>query len=254
MTNFNFLSFSTDVNLSLATSLPSAHYDESRYGELSIAFGTIEETNLDYLPCDLKDKLETSYRSLFFGIPYLSNGNHGILHLLEMTEAKNRLTLPTATNDDYRITLDSIDEDGETVTLRIRNDTMTLDVVKNTCCQTDKDVGDDFDGLMGVNVTFTCYPKTFDWNCGSVLDWNTGYCGVLKDKLCEYQRFGGDVCVQATTKSSVRCSSRMKLTSASGVFGDILSGFFDSFPVKSFEAEWINRDHESGIKYPCLSK
>lgn len=188
------------------------------------------------------------------GIPYLSNGNHGVLHLVEMTEAKKRLTPPSTTNDEYRVNVDSINEDGETVTLRTKSHEMTLNVSGDASCQTDRDVGDDFDGLTDDNVTVTSYPKRFDWNCGTVLDWDTGYCRVLKNKVCEFQRFGGDVCVQHSTTISLRCPSTMKIISANGVFGGILSRMFDRFPVESFEAEWIDRDHKVGIEYPCLSK
>lgn len=150
--------------------------------------------------------------------------------------------------------MDVIDEDGDTATLRIGKDTMSLEILRDTSCRTDQKVGNDFDHLHGTNVTVTNYPKVFDWNCGTVLDWDTGYCRVLKDNLCEIQRHDGDVCIHATVKSSRRCPSTMRIISADGVFRDVLSVIFDSFPVESFESEWIDRDHDVGIKYPCLSK
>ncbi|PIK40816.1 hypothetical protein BSL78_22327 [Apostichopus japonicus] len=207
-----------DVSLSLPESLPSADYDQSHYGEIFVAYGTFEELDLDYLPCDLKDRLETSYQSLYFAIPYLSNGHSGLLILAEMSDTKNRLTPPLVTNDKYRFIVDTIDEDGESVTLRVGEDSLTLEVSKNVSCQTDENVGDDFDQVIGESLDNTCYPERFDWGCGSILGWDIGYCKAIKENLCEIQRYNGDVCMHATTSRSVRCPSTLIVTSMNGVF------------------------------------
>ncbi|PIK56514.1 hypothetical protein BSL78_06583 [Apostichopus japonicus] len=197
-----------DVSLLLPESLPSADYDQSRYGEMHVGYGTIEELDLDYLPCDLKNRLETTYQSLFFIIPYRSSGHSGLLILAEMTDAKNRLSSPLTTNDKYRFVVDTIDEDGESVTLRVGEDSLTLEASKNVSCQTDEDeVGDDFDQLTGESLDMTCYPERFDWGCGSVLGWDTGYCKSIKENLCEIQRYNGDVCIDVTTSRSIRCAA-----------------------------------------------
>ncbi|XP_071841739.1 uncharacterized protein [Apostichopus japonicus] len=243
-----------DVSLSLPESLPSADYDQSHYGEIFVAYGTFEELDLDYLPCDLKDRLETSYQSLYFAIPYLSNGHSGLLILAEMSDTKNRLTPPLVTNDKYRFIVDTIDEDGESVTLRVGEDSLTLEVSKNVSCQTDENVGDDFDQVIGESLDNTCYPERFDWGCGSILGWDIGYCKAIKENLCEIQRYNGDVCMHATTSRSVRCPSTLIVTSMNGVFREILPGLFDTLPSESLEAEWVDRYHGAGIKYPCLSQ
>ncbi|XP_071840702.1 uncharacterized protein [Apostichopus japonicus] len=243
-----------DVSLSLPESLPSADYDQSLYGEIFVAYGTLEELDLDYLPCDLKDRLETTSQILYVAIPYRSNGHSGLLVLTEMTDTKNRLSSPLLTNDKYRFIVDTIDEDGESVTLRVGEDSLTLEVSKKGSCQTEEGVGDDFDQVTGESLASTCYPERFDWGCGSVLGWDIGYCKAIKENLCEIQRYNGDVCMHATTSSSVRCPSTLKITSMNGVFREILPGLFDTLPSESFEAEWVDRYHGAGIKYPCLSQ
>lgn len=170
-----------------------------------------------------------------------------------MTDKKPMLMPPWEISDYYRINVDAIDEEGETVTLGIGEDEMTLEILKNTSCNNDANIEEDFNHVYGTNVTVTYYPKRFHWNCGSVLDWNTGYCRVLKENLCEIERYGGDVCLHDTIKRSVRCSTSMKITSASGVFSDIFLGMLEAFPSESFETEWIDRDVHVGIKFPCLT-
>lgn len=170
--------------------------------EIIVVYGTVDE-DVTHLSCDLQDQLvTTSYRSLFFGVPYVRNGNHGILHIVKMTPSENRLTPPLLANDDYRINVD-----GESVTIRTGNDVMMLSILANAACHTDTNAGIDFDHVHGINLTFTCYPKRFDWSCGSTLDWDTGYCRVLKENLCQIERFDGDVCIHATTRTSIRCPS-----------------------------------------------
>lgn len=241
------------MSLSLPQCLPSERFNHTLYGELLLSYVTVEEKNLDFLPCDQKEQMETPSKMLYVGIPYVSNGDHGLLTLVELTSRKNLLTPSWETNDKYRINVDVINEDEEKVSLRIGNDEMTLDVSKNTSCHTDVDVGKDFDHVYGGNVTVTNYPQRMDWSCGSVLDWNTGYCRILKDNLCDIRRYDGDICVHAIITSSVRCPTHMKVTSVHGIFRDILWGMFNELPAVSFETEWIDRDHDVGIKFPCLT-
>ncbi|XP_071839575.1 uncharacterized protein [Apostichopus japonicus] len=241
------------VDLSLAQSLKSAQYDESLYGEVYVNYGTFEDMDLDYLPCDLRSQLQTTYRNLLVAIPYQSNGQPGLLVLAEVTDARNRLPSPSRTNDKLRLTGATFQEDDDRVTISIREDTMTMRVSPNVTCETDKELDADFDAVTGANFTATSYPERFDWGCGSLLDWDTGYCKIIQENLCQIQRFDGDVCIHKTVRSSVRCPSKMEIISMNGVFHDTFSRLFATIPSESFETESIDRDHDVGIKYPCLT-
>ncbi|PIK40817.1 hypothetical protein BSL78_22328 [Apostichopus japonicus] len=205
------------VNLSLARSLKSAKYDESLYGEV------------------------------------LSNGQSGLLVLAEVTDARYRLPSPSRTNDKLCLTGATFQEDDDRVTISIGEDTMTMRVSPNVTCETDEKLGADFDEVTGTNFTATSYPERFDWGCGSLLDWDTGYCKVINENLCQIQRFDGDVCIHETVRSSVRCPSTMEIISMNGVFHDTFSRLLATIPSESFESESIDRDHDVGIKYPCLT-
>ncbi|PIK40820.1 hypothetical protein BSL78_22331 [Apostichopus japonicus] len=198
------------VNLSLARSLKSAQYDESLYGEVFLAYGTLEELDLDYLPCDLRSQLQTDYRSLLVTIPYQSNGQSGLLVHAEVTDARNRLPSPSTTNDKICLTGATFQEDDDRVTVSIGEDIMTMRVSPYVTCETDEELGADFDDVTGADFTATSYPERFDWGCGSLLDWDTGYCKIIKENLCQIQRFDGDVCIHQTVRSSVRCPSTME--------------------------------------------
>lgn len=66
-----------------------------------------------------------------------------------------------------------------------------LEVLQNISCREDANVGRSFEQVIGTNVTVTDYPKRFDWNIDSVLDWNKWNCSVIKDNSCEIQRHDG---------------------------------------------------------------
>ncbi|PIK40819.1 hypothetical protein BSL78_22330 [Apostichopus japonicus] len=167
------------VDLSLARSLKTAQYDESLYGEVFINYGILEELDLDYLPCDLRSQLQTTYRSLLVAIPYQSNGQSGLLVLAEVTDAIYRLPSPSTTNEKLCLTGATFQEDDDRVTISIGEDTMTMRVSPNVTCETDEELGADFDEITGANFTATSYPERFDWGCGSLLDWDTGYCKII---------------------------------------------------------------------------
>ncbi|PIK40815.1 hypothetical protein BSL78_22326 [Apostichopus japonicus] len=210
--------------------------------------------DLDYLPCDLRSQLQTTYRSLLVAIPFQSNGHSGILVLAEVTDAIYRLPSPSTTNDKLFLTGATFQEDDDRVTVSIGEDTMTMRVSPYvTCSETDEEIDADFDEVTGANFTGTSYPERFDWGCGSLLDWDTGYCKIIKENLCQIQRFDGDVCIHETVRSSVRCPSKMKVISMNGVFRNTFSRLFATIPSESFETESIDRDHDVGIKYPCLT-
>ncbi|XP_071838362.1 uncharacterized protein [Apostichopus japonicus] len=241
------------VDLSLAQSLNSAQNDESLYGEVFINYGILEELDLDYLPCDLRSQLQTTYRSLLVGIPYQSNGQSGLLIIAEVTDAIYRLPSPSTTNEKLCLTGATFQERDDRVTISIGEDTMTMRVSPNVTCETDEELGADFDEITGANFTATSYPERFDWSCGSLLDWDTGYCKIIQENLCQIQRFDGDVCIHKTVRSSVRCPSTMEIISMNGVFHDTFSRLFATIPSESFETESIDREHDVGIKYPCLT-
>ncbi|KAJ8039731.1 hypothetical protein HOLleu_13827 [Holothuria leucospilota] len=112
-------------------------------------------------------------------------------------------------------------------------------------------VAKDFDKVYGKTIAFTDYPMSFDWGC-ALLGSQISFCQVLNNVRCELTTFGGDVCALISTSSGERSPTNMKIVNMTGTFRDMFPYLAEAVPSESFEAETINREHSSGIKYSCL--
>ncbi|PIK40818.1 hypothetical protein BSL78_22329 [Apostichopus japonicus] len=165
------------VDLSLAQSLKSAQYDESLYGEVYVNYGTFEDMDLDYLPCDLRSQLQTTYRNLLVAIPYQSNGQPGLLVLAEVTDARNRLPSPSRTNDKLRLTGATFQEDDDRVTISIQRNTMTMRVSPNV---TVRQTRNSMQTLMQSQVQILQVPVTLKDSIGVVVHSWIGIQGTVR--------------------------------------------------------------------------
>ncbi|KAJ8017878.1 hypothetical protein HOLleu_44453 [Holothuria leucospilota] len=244
-----------NVALELSGALPHASYDSSRYGEVVVAYLTFVDPTLrdGELPCHLRDQIATSFSIFTVSVPTVIGGEHGFIPVVTLTDGEKIMLLFYSSYKDV-VKIDSIDEteDGN-VTLRHGDDVMILQTGRDNVECYNNNVGSDFDIVQGKLLKATDYPREFNWGCDLLGD-DVGYCRVLRKHRCELERLGGDVCVLTHSPISKRCPSFMRIERLTGFFRDALFLPTESTPIESLEAEWINRDHEVGIQFPCLSQ
>ncbi|KAJ8045002.1 hypothetical protein HOLleu_07917 [Holothuria leucospilota] len=241
------------VNLELPVD-PQSSYDTSQYGEIIIVYLKYTDHILrEELPCHLRDQIATSFSIFSVHVPILTDGEPGFIPVATFTDSDKTVVYYQSSYKDIG-TLDSIDEteDG-TVTLRRGDDVIVLPTGGDIVECHENSTGADFDRVTGKLLKSTNYPQEFNWGCDLFGD-DVGYCRVLRQHQCELQRLGGDVCVLTHSPVSERCASFMRIERLTGFFRDAMFLPTEPTPIESFQAQWIKRDHEMGIEFPCLSK
>ncbi|KAJ8044275.1 hypothetical protein HOLleu_11693 [Holothuria leucospilota] len=228
-------------------------YDPSLIGEVDIGYFVIHDHTLNGISYKLKEKVATSYRLAGVSVPFVSGGRHGFLILALFTDSDKKVFFPYSTNHDHITYIDEIEEteDG-TITLRHGNDVLVMNTQHNDTCGDNQrqHVRQDFDKILGKQVTGTDYPLPFDWGC-DVLGDDVDFCDILKENKNELEKAGPNVCTEMTiTSQSKRCPATMEFQEITGFFRNALP--FLSTYFGSFEAEWIDREHGGGIIFPCL--
>ncbi|KAJ8039734.1 hypothetical protein HOLleu_13831 [Holothuria leucospilota] len=189
------------------------------------------------------------------GMPVLvgETENHGLLYLHLLTNNTKKVLIPYATSNNEVTYIDSIEEeeDGQ-VTLRLGVDSMTFQVQDAFKDSSEKNVGRDFDKVIGKFITTTNYPLSFDWDC-QLLGSQISFCQVLNEFWCKMAAFAGDVCAVTSTSSSKRLPTTMMIIKMTGKFREMFPYLAETVPCKSFEAESFDREHTTGVVYPCTT-
>ncbi|KAJ8039676.1 hypothetical protein HOLleu_13756 [Holothuria leucospilota] len=238
------------ANLQLPQYLPHAAYNISRQGEALLAYGNIIDDGLaGDLSNDLKGQVATSYRYFDVNIPVvIRNGTHGFLSVHVFTDSTKKVMYPYHTTINDVTQVDSIEEtDDGTVTIRLGDDLMVLNVQRNVNCDSygNSKIGKVFDKVIGHVITSASYPFKFDWGCE--LLGCQGFCEVLNEVRCELEAVGGDVCALISTYSSKRCSTTFAVVEMAGIFQKMLPFVYETVPSESFEAESIEREHTAAL-------
>ncbi|KAJ8022083.1 hypothetical protein HOLleu_39475 [Holothuria leucospilota] len=244
-----------DVKFQLPQSLPHSSYNESYQGEVLLAYNTITDNTLTAeLSDDLKEQVSTSYHTFSVLLPLVTGmtDEHFVLVLRQFSNSTKKITFPYSTNTSELIQVDSIEEaDDGTVTIRLGDDVMVFQIQNDIKCKGETKVTKDFDKVSGDRLKVTNYPLLFDWGC-TLLKPQVSFCELLDGFQCEIARVGGDVCTVSTTTISERSPATMKVVNMTGVFREMIPFFVETVPSESFEAELLDRQHSTGIVYPCL--
>ncbi|KAJ8039674.1 hypothetical protein HOLleu_13754 [Holothuria leucospilota] len=242
-----------------ASTIPSFTSDNilaSREREISLFYGNITHfTLINELTNDLKEKVATTFRFLavMMRVVIGKTEKHGILHIRIFTDSKKTIIHPYSTSIKEVIQADSMEEEEDgIVRLRIGDDVMAFTMQEKVNCQGEKNVGKDFDRGSGKVLTFTSYPLPFDWNFG-FMGSQISFCRALEEVQCALAAVGGDVCLRLTTGSSKRVPAFMKVVNMTGIFRDMFPYLAETVPSESFEAELIDREHTTGVTFPCLN-
>ncbi|KAJ8039659.1 hypothetical protein HOLleu_13731 [Holothuria leucospilota] len=245
-----------EVKLQLPQSLPQTSYDTSHQGEVTLTDALITDHTLaDELSIDLNEQVATSYKVLVVAIPVVlgTTKEHGILPLHVFTNSTKKVLSAYGTNYNYISQLNDFEEgDDGTVRILLGDDVITYQVQDEVKCKGENKVGKDFNEVLGKIITVTNYPLPLDWGC-ELLGSQISFCQVLNEVQCGLAAVGGDVCILTSTSSSERCPSTMKILNSTGVFQQMIPFLEETVPNESFEAEFIDREHTTGIKYPCLT-
>ncbi|KAJ8022084.1 hypothetical protein HOLleu_39476 [Holothuria leucospilota] len=245
-----------DVKIQLPQSLPHSSYNASIKGDLLISYVTIiDDTLAAELSDDLKEQVSTSFQIFSVFLPLVSGmtDDHVVLHLRHFSNSTKKITYPYGTSTRELIQVDSIEEaDDGTVTIRLGNDVMVYQIQNEVKCEGETEVTKDFDNVFGKGKIGTSYPLPFDWGCG-LFGSQVSFCELLDGFQCEIARVGGDVCTVTTTTFSERSPATMKIVNMTGVFREMIPFLAETVPNESFEAELVDRQHSTGIVYPCLT-
>ncbi|KAJ8039671.1 hypothetical protein HOLleu_13749 [Holothuria leucospilota] len=245
-----------DVKILLPRSLPQAPYNTSHQGEVAFMYGSITDHTLAAeLSNDMKEHVATSYILFSVGIPVVlgAQEKHGLFAVQMLTNSSRKVFSSYSTNYKEMTYVDSIEEkDDGTVTIRLGDDVMVYWVQKEVKYKDQNKVGKDFDKVFGEVIANTNYPLPFDWGCkfwGS----HTSFCQALNEVQCELTAVGGDVCALTSTSSSERLPITTKFVNMTGIFRDMFPFLAETIPTEGFEAELAEREHTTGITFPCLS-
>ncbi|PIK42518.1 hypothetical protein BSL78_20620 [Apostichopus japonicus] len=243
-----------EVNLRVAEGLPRDSYDQSQYAEVTVTYQTITDRTLEAEMCNtLRDSVSTESRYMSIAMPFVSDKRHGLLSLAIFSNDDKTVMVPFDTNRNAVQRIDSIEENNDgTVTFRKGDDVMVLVMQHDAGCQSDALVEDDFNVVYGEHLTMTNYPAPFDWGC-DILQSATSFCQVLADYRCQLNRVNGDVCTVSSNGASKRCSAKMSVQTMTGFFRNAAPFLADMTPTESFEAEWIDREHDVGLQFPCFT-
>ncbi|KAJ8032035.1 hypothetical protein HOLleu_25442 [Holothuria leucospilota] len=246
---------SNHVKIQLPQSLPHSSYNASSQGEVLLTYDTVTDNTLAAdLSDDLKEQVSTSYHVFSVLLPLVIGmaDEHVGLFLRHFSNSTKEITFLYGTNTSGLIQVDSIEEaDDGTVTIRLGDDVMVYKVQDDVKCNGETKVGKDFDKVLGKILKGTNYPLLFDWGCG-LFGSQVSFCQLLDGFQCEIARVGGDVCTITTTTISERSPATMKIVNMTGVFREMIPFLAETVPNESFEAELIDRQHSTGIVYPCL--
>ncbi|KAJ8039670.1 hypothetical protein HOLleu_13748 [Holothuria leucospilota] len=245
-----------DVKILLPRSLPHASYNISHQGEIAFVYGSItDQTLADELSNDIKEQVATSYNIFTVDISVVlgTKEKHGVLSVHVFTNSTKKIIPPYFTNCKDITYVDSIEEkDDGTVTIRLGDDVMVYwwQEVKS---KDQNKVGEDFEKVFGEVIAATNYPLPFDWGC-QFWGFHTSFCQALNEVQCELTAVGGDVCALTSTSSSERLPTTTKIVNMTGIFRDMFPFLVETVPIESFEAEVAEREHTTGITFPCLSR
>ncbi|KAJ8039661.1 hypothetical protein HOLleu_13733 [Holothuria leucospilota] len=251
----NFCIHFVEVKLQLPQSPPHASYDTSYQGETVLLHTIVTDYTLAAeMSNDLAEQVATSFRLFVVALPVVFgvSDKHGALPLHEFTNSTKKILDPHFIHYSYITQASSLEEkDDGTVTIRLGDDIMVYQVQDKVKCKTKCKVGKDFDETIGDIVTN--YPLPFYSGC-ELLGSQISFCLVLQDVQCELAAVGRDVCVFTSTISSERCATTMKIVNMTGIFRDMFPFLAEIFPAESFEAELIDREHQTGIMFPCVTR
>ncbi|KAJ8022080.1 hypothetical protein HOLleu_39470 [Holothuria leucospilota] len=246
----------SDAKLQLPQSLPHSSYNASYQGEVPLLYNTITDNTLAAeLSEELKKQVSTSYHVFSVLLPLVigMTAEQVGLFLRHFSNSTKKITFLYGTNTSELIQVDSIEEaDDGTVVIRLGDDVMVYQVQDDVNCKGETKVDKDFDKVLGEYLKCTNYPLLFDWGCG-LLGSHVSFCELLDGFQCEIARVGGDVCTVTTTTFSERSPATMKIVNMTGVFREMIPFLAETIPNESFEAELIDRQHSTGIVYPCLT-
>lgn len=214
-----------------------------------------DHTLADELRSCLKEQVATSYQLLLVSLPVLvgMTEKHGLLSLHTFTNSTEKILVPYGTNNSGLTHVDSIEEgDNGRVTLHLGDNIMAFQVQQEVKANDGNNVGKHFDKLSGKVISTTSYPLSFDWGC-ELFGSQVSFCQILSEVRCELAALGGDVCTMTSASSSARSLTTMKVINITGSFQEMFPYFAETVPSESFEAEFFEREHTTGITYPCLT-
>ncbi|KAJ8022085.1 hypothetical protein HOLleu_39477 [Holothuria leucospilota] len=245
-----------DVMIQLPQSLPHVAYNESYQGEVLLTSLTITDNTLAAeLSDELKEQVSTSYQifSVFLPVVTGMTEKHAMLNLRHFTNSTKKVTYCFGTSTTGFTQVDSIEQGNDgLVTFRLGDDVMIYQAQDEGKCNGETEVGKDFDKVSGKIVTITNYPLSFDWGC-ELVGSQISFCKLLDGFRCELARVGGDVCTVTSTILSERYPATMKIVNMTGVFREMIPFLAETIPNESFETEFVDRQHSTGIVYPCLT-
>lgn len=227
--------------------LTSEHYG-CESGEISFGVQTFEGHSFQ------KDSklVQLSTTAGFVGLPVVTqDGDHVLIILTYFTDAETPYGIPYLTNIDNVQFIDSIEIGIDHVILRNCDDLLNITYQRDELCVNNQTIAEDFDDVYGSAVSITSYPAPFDWGC-DVLGEDVPFCRSLEPHMSDIVGSNGNVCTTTSTTKSKRCQANMAITSMTGIFRSMLMYLAETVPAKSFETEWIDREHGIGIAFPCL--
>lgn len=255
--HFHVLRFYSYIDVVLELSDARESIFEPSESELVIGFSTVEDITLNReLSCEMKDRFTVSFTLLLFQTPFVSKLGHGLLDLVKFTVNSKRVSDPYSTNANGLIHLDRVEktDDGNVVFYK-GNDVIVLNIQDDKNCSHAEEarMREDINQISGREFHKTDYPLPFNyWGCDG-LGWNVSFCQKLKEHECELQRVGNDVCTQSQMTERHYCPASVSLVNATGYLYDTMSKYIPSFPLVSFEGEYHDKHHSTGIVYPCLT-
>ncbi|KAJ8036801.1 hypothetical protein HOLleu_17440 [Holothuria leucospilota] len=246
-----------DVKIQLPTFLPHVPYNVSLQGEVALTSVTLtDDTLATELHDDLKEDVATSYYIIGVVLPIVigMKEKHAAMPLRVFTNSTKKITFVFGTSSSFITQVDSIEEANDgTVTIRLGDDVMTYQVQDDAVKYNgDTKVGKDFDKLAGKEMIVNNYPLSFDWGC-ELFGSNISFCQHLDEYRCEIAKFGGDVCTVTSTTLSKQSPAIMKIVQMTGIFREMIPFLAETVPGESFEAELVDKEHTTGISYPCLT-
>lgn len=213
-----------------------------------------DHTLADELPDTLQERIAITYQSFVVTVPVIVGTieKHGLLNLDILTNSTTKILPPFATSTNDYTFVDAIVGEDDTVSIRRGDDILTLQVQKDVKTIGKWNVGKDFDKVTGKVTATTSYPLSFDWGC-DLLGSEISFCKALSKVSCELAAVGGDVCAVTSTSSSKRSPATMMIVNMTGIFRNMFPYLAAKVPFESFEAERYDREHTTGITYPCLT-
>lgn len=231
--------------------LSSTKFNSSSEGDLTILIHTVEDLTLkEELPSELQNQVASEGIHVQFAVPVVSSeGSHAAILLAVF--ASGPFLSPYVTNYQAVRYIDNIHLGDDFVTLTNGSDVMHIVVGHEDDCHDDADVGAEFDHVTGKEVHISSFPAEFDWGCGILPD-DVCFCKRLEDFQDAIDETNGEVCIKLSGRKSRRCPASMRVNQMTGVFREAFPFLADMVPVQSFESEWLDREQDIGITFPCF--